>query len=711
MNGSTQLEEALFSTALALPMDERDLYLERACFDASMRARIHALIQAAARGETLFGFRVPAESSNTGDVEVDNYRVLQEIGEGGWGTVHLAEQLLPLRREVALKIIKLGMDTRTVILRFAAERQALAMMNHPNIAKVFDAGATRAGRPYFAMELVRGVKITDYCDLTRSSVSERIGLFLQVCQAIHHAHRRGVIHRDIKPSNVMVTLVDGSPVVKVIDFGVAKAIQGRLADGTVFTAFDHFIGTPAYVSPEQAERGDAEVSAGSDIYSLGVLLYQLLCGCTPFAGNDLCVSRMALLRARIRSEEALPPSKKLRDLSAEAIALVTERSRTTRSRLIREVQGDLDWVIMHCLERDPGQRYKSALELSLDLQRYLRDEPVVARPRRIAYSLQKFAKRHRAVLITGAAVIGVLLFTTSLTAWMAVKAERANRLASSVLRFLQYDLLGQDGLDRPDSELMLQTMLDRGSAKVGARFPNEPLVEAGIRSILGAGYASVGADARSQAEFQQVLRVYEQRYGLRDRRTLESMRQVVLSMAGQSQYATAERLGLRALRHSESALGQQDPLHLMIATAVAIAQFETGQGAEIGDKIRYLVDTQVRVLGPEDPTTLQSMWLLAAIAFQGDDLPRAETLARSVLEVRRKMLGLEHPDTRKALGLLQLIKTRAGTCGAVDGMRAPQIPQTEEVIVAGRRIDDRPRSFGSLAQNGVRSCGVFVTDG
>lgn len=698
-------DEILFSTALALPVEERGVYLQRACSDASMTLRIQALLDSAMQGEALFQRALSTNAVELGDEQVDNYRLLHEIGEGGWGTVFLAEQTLPLRREVALKIIKLGMDTRALILRFAAERQVLAMMNHPNIAKVLEAGATRAGRPFFAMELVRGIKITDYCNLTRSSVSERIWLFLQVCQAIHHAHRKGVIHRDIKPSNVMVTLVDATPVAKVIDFGIAKAIQGRLTDGTLFTAFDHFMGTPAYVSPEQAERGDVEASPRSDIYSLGVLLYELLCGCTPFAGNDLVSSRMSLLRARMRSEEVLPPSRKLRDLSAEAIAHVAESCGTSRSRLVSEVQGDLDWVIMHCLERDPRKRYGSALELSLDLQHYLRDEPVVARPRRAVYILQKFAKRHRAIVVTSAAVIAVLLSTTLLTTWMAVRATRANQLAQSVANFLQADLLVQDEYNqRADTTTTFLTVLDRAANRVGKRFAGEPLVEASIRSILGRAYASVYADGRSEEQFDQALKIYEDQYGLNDRRTLEAMRELVVSKLQQDRYAAAEWLGVRAMAHAERALGSEDPQYLALATTVALVELERGNLTE--KHARELVDTQERVLGLENPITLQGRWILAALAMQRGELTKAESLARAVLEARRQRFGTRHSETYKALGLLQLIYTQAHKCGPTE--ESPAYPlgagALDWIVVEAPRISKLP--FEQQALLGNSACGV-----
>ncbi len=342
--------------------------------------------------------------NETARQRIDRYKVLEKIGEGGCGTVYVAEQEQPVRRRVALKLIKLGLDTKQVVARFEAERQALAIMDHPNIAKVFDGGATESGRLYFAMELVRGVKITDYCDNQRLTVSQRLGLFTAVCQAIQHAHQKGIIHRDIKPSNILVTLLDGEPVPKVIDFGIAKAIQGRLSDQTVYTELHQFIGTPAYTSPEQAEMSGLDIDTRSDIYSLGVLLYELLTGKTPFDARELMAVGLDELRRTLCQREPVRPSTRLSTLQHGELAAVARQRRSDPPKLIHFLRGDLDWIVMKCLEKDRSRRYETANLLAMDIQRYLASEPVLARPPSALYRLEKLARRHRVVFGATAAV-------------------------------------------------------------------------------------------------------------------------------------------------------------------------------------------------------------------------------------------------------------------------------------------------------------------
>ncbi len=334
------------------------------------------------------------------------YRLLQKIGEGGMGVVCMAEQEKPLHRKVALKIIKPGMDTAQVIARFEAERQALALMDHPNIAKVLDAGTTDTGRPYFVMDLVKGIPITRYCDEAKLSPSERLSLFIPVCQAIQHAHQKGIIHRDIKPSNVMVTLQDGQPVAKVIDFGVAKAIDERLTERTLFTQYGAIIGTPEYMSPEQAVLSGLDVDTRSDVYSLGVLLYELLTGTTPLRRETLREAAIDEILRRIREEEPQRPSTRLSD-SKDALLSISAQRQTEPARLTKLVRGELDWIVMKSLEKDRTRRYETANGLARDIQHYLDGDAVEAGPPTTSYKLRRFARKHRAALDHGCGVRGI----------------------------------------------------------------------------------------------------------------------------------------------------------------------------------------------------------------------------------------------------------------------------------------------------------------
>jgi serine/threonine protein kinase/tetratricopeptide (TPR) repeat protein len=433
-------ERDIFEAALAIDDPaQRAAYLGRACAGQpglrehldgllSMDARAGSFLEAPAPAVTVDELPIP---QGLGTV-IGPYRLLEQIGEGGFGVVFMAEQLEPLRRQVALKIIKPGMDSRQVIARFEAERQALALMDHPNIATVLGAGQTTSGRPYFAMELVRGLPITEYCDQARLTPRERLELFLPVCRAVQHAHQKGIIHRDLKPSNVLVTLHDGAPLVKVIDFGIAKALGQQLTDKTLFTGFAQMVGTPLYMSPEQAALSHVAADTRSDIYSLGVLLYELLTGTTPFDEERLRQGGYDEWRRIIREEEPPRPSTRLSTLG-QAAATVAAQRQTDSKRLRQVVRGELDWIAMKCLEKDRNRRYDTANGLALDVQRYLHDEPVQACPPSAGYRLRKFARRHKPGLVAAGFVLTALLAATALSVSQAIEATRARALAQERL--------------------------------------------------------------------------------------------------------------------------------------------------------------------------------------------------------------------------------------------------------------------------------------
>jgi WD40 repeat protein/serine/threonine protein kinase len=439
-------EEEIFQIAAEMPAAARAAYIATACErQPELRQRIERLLashdhdafmeRSADRNDSAeLGAELARLKPEKGEDRIGNYKLLQELGEGGFGTVWMAEQLEPVRRRVALKIVKPGMDSKEVIVRFEQERQALALMDHPNIAKVLDAGVTPLGRPFFVMELVRGIRITDYCDQNNLRTAERLDLFIAVCNAIQHAHQKGIIHRDIKPSNILVTLHDGVPVPKVIDFGVAKAIQSqRLTDLTFFTRFEQMIGTPLYMSPEQAEMSGLDIDTRSDIYSLGVLLYELLTGRTPFDPEKLMKQGLNEMRRAIREEEPPKPSTFVSTMAADARTTVAQHRQVDSVKLFGQIRGDLDWIVMKCLEKDRSRRYDTANGLAVDLKRHLSNEPVIARPPTAAYKLQKAWRRNKLAFSASTAVGVALLVGASLSLWQASVARREKTAAQRQL--------------------------------------------------------------------------------------------------------------------------------------------------------------------------------------------------------------------------------------------------------------------------------------
>ena len=489
---------------------ERDAYLNDVCGDdPDLRSHVELLLNA---HEEAGDFLKPPPTEEAGGREgagsvIGRYKLLQEIGEGGFGVVYMAEQLEPVRRKVALKIIKLGMDTKQVVARFESERQALALMDHPNIARVLDAGATDSGRPYFVMELVRGIPITEYCDQNNLAARERLELVIAVCQAVQHAHQKGIIHRDLKPSNVLVTLHDGTPVPKVIDFGIAKATNQRLTEKTLFTEFRQFIGTPQYMSPEQAEMSGLDIDTRSDIYSIGVLLYELLTGTTPFDADTLREAGHGELQRIIREQE--PPSPSVRVSTMQDIADIAKHRRSEPDALSKLIRGDLDWIVMKALEKDRTRRYETPKDLAADVQRYLTNEPVHAGPPSAVYKLRKFVRRNRVGVTTGVVVTAALLVGLALATLGFIQASREAAHSQEVADFLQEMLASVDPQEATDRDVDVARVV----ARTRELFGDDHSTVAATLSSLALQLQNSGKLDAAEPLYHEALRIWRDLHG------------------------------------------------------------------------------------------------------------------------------------------------------------------------------------------------------
>jgi serine/threonine protein kinase/tetratricopeptide (TPR) repeat protein len=656
-------------------------FLEQACGgDGLLRAEVERLLHAHLEMGSFHEASRAALPATADDptpgrpgTVIGPYKLLEQIGEGGFGIVFMAEQQEPLRRKVALKILKPGMDTGQVIARFESERQALALMDHPHIARVLDAGATDSGRPYFVMELVRGVPITEFCDRNHLAPGGRLRLFVDVCHAIQHAHHKGVIHRDIKPTNVLVTLHDGVAVVKVIDFGVAKALAQKLTERTLFTAYGQMIGTPQYMSPEQAEMSGLDIDTRSDVYALGVLLYELLTGTTPLAGRRLREAGYAEMQRLIREEDAPRPSTRLSSLGASATVLADNRGLDVK-RLVHLLAGDLDWVVMKALEKDRNRRYGTPGSFAEDVERYLQREPILARPPSAVYRLRKFAQRHRAAVLTGFATAAALLVGAAAATWQAVVATRAERCAlaaaaaekqakefaqaretetEAALGFVENRVFaaarprGQRGGLGP--EVTLRRAVEAALPFVEKSFANQPLIEARLRLSLGQSFWYLGELKAAAEQCQAARALYARHLGPDHPDTLRSMHYLARSYHGLGRYADALNLMEETLALQKARLGPDHPDTLRSMNGLACSHAACGRPADALALREETLALMKARLGPDHPDTLSSMYHLASSYADLGRHDDALKLRAEALALCRAKFGPDHPDTLRSM--------------------------------------------------------------
>jgi serine/threonine protein kinase len=646
--------------AMLLPPTERDRFLDEACAgDDAIRAEVASLLKA--EHDIPSGFldspplapdsaSLAIETLAADQVVAQRYLLVRMLGEGGMGQVWLAEQTEPVRRQVALKLIRAGMYDEAVAQRFKSERQSLAIMDHPAIAKVFDAGATPQGQPYFVMEYVPGLPITEYCDQKRFDIRERLELFIQACEGVQHAHQKAIIHRDLKPANILVVEVDGKPVPRIIDFGIAKATNSQSADQAMHTRFGHFLGTPGYMSPEQLDPQVRDVDTRSDVYTLGVILYVLLTGSLPFEGGGPQQPLHEFLR-RVREDDPPTPSAKVgADLKTST---QSAQARGTQARqLAKLLRGDLDWIAMKALERDRARRYATPTELTADLRRYLSHEPVVARPASAAYRLFKYARRHRVAIAVAASLV-MLLSAFSVLEGLELRRttqerDRANHERDRATRITDF-MVGMFETADPraarSNTITVREVLDKASTNIGTVLGKDPDVQADMMFVMGRVYEDLGLYDKAELLFSNSHDIRLHAFGPASYKTLEAQTKMGWEFYMQHRhFREAEALLRKSLGESRSALGPRNATTVAAMQALCLTLMEEGQLVEAERLARLVLDIDTRTLPPGHRNISYAMMDLASVLTRQKRLTEAERLYRQVLQIDRQIDAPEYPD-------------------------------------------------------------------
>lgn len=695
--------EAIFSKALEIPSpEERAHYLEEVCRNQPhLIAEVEKLIRADESANDFL--QQPAISdisflpSDPPELQqgtvIGPYKILEKINSGGMGTVYMAEQSAPIRRKVALKVIKHGLDSPQAIARFETEFRAMALMNHPNIVSVFDAGTIEDGRPYFVMELVRGFPITSFCDTAKLSIRQRLELFTQVCKGIQHAHQKGMVHRDLKPSNVLVAMHEGDPIVKIIDFGIVKTIGQQLTDKTLYTGFTQLLGTTAYMSPEQVELSGIDIDTRSDVYSLGVLLYELITGTTPFDIQTIRKAAFDEARRIIREDDPPRPSMRLSSLGETATPLSANRGLEPRA-LKNLLRGDLDWIVMKSLEKKRDRRYETANELARDVQRYLADQPVDAGPPSAWYRLSKFARRHRAGLIMGGVIAASLLTAAGVSLAMAVRAWQSESDSQAVQTFFRDRLLQtvrpkdwQGGLGR---DVALRTVLDAAEPAITDSFNGRPVVEAGIRDTLGMSYFYLGLPEQAIQQLSRALELRQNAQGKLHPDALLCQHDLASAYADAGKYEKAIELAQRVHEARKSILGPTHPDTLTTLNNLGVDLKLANRVSEAVPILESTLELRRKIIGRDHPDTLLTQSSLGTCYLDDQKFEKAELLLKPAFELSKVNPGPTHPDTLLAANNLAVLY-------ASTGRMADAIPVLEFVLNSQKTLlgADHPVSLGT----------------
>ncbi|MBA2354150.1 MAG: serine/threonine protein kinase [Acidobacteria bacterium] len=664
---------------LAQPLGpaQRAAVLDRECGgDASLRAEVERRLASTSRADvpaTAVGTPVQMPAAMPGvdpwrdgpGTQIGPYKLLQLLGQGGFGSVYMAEQTEPVKRRVALKLIKPGMDTRQVVARFEQERQALALMDHPGIAKVLDAGATRSGAPYFVMDLVKGEPITEYCDKNNLSITERLHLFAQVCAAVQHAHTKGIIHRDIKPTNVLVTSQDGRPHAKVIDFGIAKATASRLTEKTLFTEQAQLIGTPEYMSPEQAE-GSIDIDTRTDVYSLGVLLYELLTGTTPFDARRLRSAAFGEIQRIIRDVDPLKPSTRLHQ-SADTLARVAVHRQTEPRKLESTVRGELDWIVMRALEKSRQRRYETANGLAMDVQRYLAGEPVLAAPPSAAYRAKKFVTRHRGGVLVAAALVAALGLGVVGVAWQASRARAERDKAQLIAEFMGETLQAVGpSVARGRDTTMLKEMMDLAAARIEkGDLRNAPEAELRLRGTIGRTYTELSQSEGASTMLEPAVPLARKLFSGDHPDKAVAVSNLAQLLNDKGELDKAEPLYREALAMNQRLFPRDHPDVATDLNNLAALFEDRGDLAAAEPVVRQSLQMRQRLFPGGHEDVAESLNNLADILRLRGDLAGSERLFRDALAMNRRLFPGDHPRVAGGLNNLSvLLKDRGDAAGA-----------------------------------------------